>query len=352
VTPVSASLHVDTPFELVLRVVDVDLRVLTNDADVLAALGAYYAPYLARPGARPASVVRLVQGRPPAAGVFTDLVRAGGKRVKEAVRDEGDGRLILKRATGVLMGLRPGEAFALGDVRGNVNQAVNLINACYAKTVLTRGYVLLHASAVSWGGRAAILAGVPGAGKSTASLHLVEAGFRFVSNDRVLAAAGSAGVDVLGYPKQPRVNPGTLLHHPRLVTLLEPEEREALAALPRETLWALERKRDVDLDAIYGVGTVELRGTMSALVLLRWRLGGDAFGAREIAVEEALDQLPVFRKDLGAFDLDRPPETPPDGERARYAAVLERTRIVEVTGRPDFMALVGLVRDLLSGVPA
>jgi HprK-related kinase B len=67
-----------------------------------------------------------------------------------------------------------------------------------------------------------VLAGMPATGKSTAAVHLVEAGFRFLSNDRVLVRPGPAGVDALGYPKQPRVNPGTLLHHPRLVGLLVP----------------------------------------------------------------------------------------------------------------------------------
>jgi len=37
-------------------------------------------------------------------------------------------------------------------------------------------------------------------------LHLVEDSFRFLSADRVLALAGSDQVEVLGYPKQPRVN--------------------------------------------------------------------------------------------------------------------------------------------------
>ncbi len=150
---------------------------------------------------------------------------------------EADGdRFILKRETGVVMGLRRGEAFAIGDLRANLNQAVNLVNACYAKAMLARGHVLLHAAGVSRNGRTAVLSGVPGAGKSTAALHLVEAGFRFLSNDRVLARPVGDRVEVLGYPKQPRVNPGTLLHHPRLVALLEPEERETLEAMPREAL--------------------------------------------------------------------------------------------------------------------
>lgn len=339
----------DTPHALDLCVAGVALRVVTNDADVFAALNRYYAPYVSRAsydgsGDAAAAVVRLLHGQPPRVDDFHDVVRGGGRPVKEAVRQTDGDRLILKRATGVVMGLRPGEAFAVGDLRANLNQAVNLVNACYAKTVVDDGYVLLHAAGVSLDGRTVVLAGVPGAGKSTAALHLVEAGFHFLSNDRVLARPAGDRVEVLGYPKQPRVNPGTLLHHPRLVALLTSEEREELTAMSRQALWGLERKRDVDLDLIYGAGTVDLRGTMAVLVLLRWRLDGDAFEAREIGVERALECLPIFEKHLGVFDLDRPVGAPSsDEERARYAPVLERTRIVEITGRPDFPALVALV---------
>jgi HprK-related kinase B len=206
----------------------------------------------------------------------------------------------------------------------------------------------LHASAVSRLGRVAALAGPPGAGKSTAALHLVEAGFRFLSNDRVLAKPLPDCVEALGYPKQPRVNPGTLLHHPRLSTLLGAEERAALSALSEDKLWELERKSDVDLEAVYGKGTVDLRGRMELLVLLKWRRDGQGLSVRRVALEEALADLPYFYRNLGAFDPDRPADSPiTSSERARYAELLARVRVVEVSGRVDFSALVGLVGELL-----
>jgi HprK-related kinase B len=344
---------VATLHELALSFVDVTLRVRTNDPEVRAALAVYYRRWVVADPSAALAEVRLIQGTPPAGGEFTDLKRPDGRKAKEATRDVGDGRLILKRTTGVLMGLWTGGAFAVGDLRGNLNQAINLINNCYAKAVLKRGHLLLHASAVSHAGRTAVLAGPPGAGKSTAALHLVEAGFRCLSNDRVLAKALGDHVEILGYPKQPRVNPGTLLGHPRLSALLAPEERAALASLPPDALWELERKSDVDLDAIYGEGTVELRGRMRALVLLKWRRGGEGLRVRRLAPAEALADLRLFYKNLGAFDLDRPAQAPatPD-ERARYAELLARVEVVEVTGRPDFEALVSLVGDVLDAAPA
>jgi HprK-related kinase B len=336
---------VETPLDLWLRFADVAVHVATNTGAVRDALGRYYAPYLSGPSRAPAVRVRLVQGAVPPPASVRDVVR-GGRRVKEAVVDVGGGRLILKRQTGVVMGLWPGRAEAAGDLAEHLNQAINLVNACYAKIVMERGHRLLHASAVLRGDRAIVLAGVPGAGKSTAALHLVEAGFAFLSNDRVLARATEADVAVLGYPKQPRVNPGTLLTHPRLAGLLEPDDRQALHAMGRQALWALERKRDVDLDAIYGPGTVRLSGRMTALVLLAWRLDGQGLEVRRLDPGEARARHPIYAKDLGAFDLDRPAAAP-DAGPGRYDALLARVPVLEVTGAPDFRALVSLVTDLI-----
>jgi HprK-related kinase B len=336
------------PHALGLAVNSVELEATTNDPEVCEGLRRYYAPWVA-PVSWPAARVRLIQGRVAPPGRFQDLVRTDGKRVKEAVQDVDGGRLILKRATGVVMGLWPDHAFAVGDLRANLNQAINLVNACYAKIVLDRGYALLHASAVSRKGQAVVLAGTPGAGKSSAALHLVEAGFHFVSNDRVLARPHADRIEAWGYPKQPRVNPGTLLGHPRLSRLLTADERAALESMDRERLWNLESKRDVDLDAIYGPGTMDLCAEARALVLLCWRRSGSGFSIERLGADTALERLPIFRKDLGAFDLDRAPATPPTpAELAGYRALLSAIPVFEVTGRVDFRALVGTVTSLLA----
>ena len=96
-----------------LRFVDVTVRVDTNDADVWAALRLYWAPYVAEPTRAPAVSVTLTQGTPDAHGPFEDISRPGRKRIKEAVQELPAGRLILKRQTGVVMGLWPGRALKL-----------------------------------------------------------------------------------------------------------------------------------------------------------------------------------------------------------------------------------------------
>jgi len=339
---------IETPHSLSLCFAEIPLRVRTNDPEVRERLAAYFRAFVVGE-ASPQAEIRLIQGSVPIPGTFADLSREGGRRPKEATQEVAGGRLILKRATGVLMALWPGGGFAAGDIRANLNQGINLVNNCFAKIVLRRGHSLLHASAVSREGRAAVLAGPPGAGKSTSALHLVEAGFHCLSNDRVLAKPMAHMVEVLGYPKQPRVNPGTLLGHPRLSSLLEPADRAALAALPPGELWELERKSDVDLDRIYGAGTVDLRGRMEALVLLRWRRAGHGLDVRRLSVDEALAALPLVYKNLGAFDLDRAPGAAmAAGELSGYRELFEQVAVIEVTGGVDFGGLVGVVDKLLS----
>jgi HprK-related kinase B len=340
---------VPAPHTLSLFFADVPVRVRTNDPEIQKRLASYFRPYLIGDDTAPLAEVSLIQGPAPIDGEFVDVPRTGGRRPKEATREVPGGRLVLKRVTGVLIGLWRGGAFAAGDIRANLNQGINLVNNCYAKVVLRRGHVLLHASAVARHHRTAVLAGPPGAGKSTSALHLVEAGFHCLSNDRVLAKPMPDMVEALGYPKQPRVNPGTLLGHPRLSALLDPADRAALASLPAGELWDLERKSDVDLDSIYGDGAVELRGHMVALVFLRWRRDGLGLGIRRLTVAEGLDALPLVYKSLGAFDLDRKPASPMTGEELeRYRELFGRVALVEVTGKVDFKALVGVVDDLLA----
>ena len=346
-SPASLIADFPAPHALSLSFAGVPIRVRTNDPEIQARLSSYYRPWVVPDGAAPLADVRLIQGSIDVEGEFVDLPRPG-RRAKEAIRDVPGGRLIRKRSTGALMGLWPGGAFAAGDIRANLNQGINLVNNCYAKAVMRRGHVLLHASAVTRGQRTAVLAGPPGAGKSTSALHLVEAGFRCLSNDRVLAKPAPDGVEALGYPKQPRVNPGTLLGHPRLSALLQAADRAALAALPPDELWELERKSDVDLDRIYGAGTVGLRGQMVELIFLRWRRGDEGFHVRRLSIEQALEALPLVYKNLGAFDLDCPTGSAiSDAERDGYREVFRRVALVEVTGRVDFAALVKTVHGLL-----
>jgi HprK-related kinase B len=331
--------HVTT-FTLPLRFIDVPVRVLADDPDVWMGLSRYYAPWVAGDVDPGAPTVTLLHGDVSVNGDFHDVVRADGKKVKEAVRDIGSGRLIFKRQTGVVMAMWPDRAVAAGDLRKNLNQAINLVNNVYANAVMARGYRLFHASAVTRAGRAVVLAGVPGAGKSTASLHFVEAGWRFLSNDRVLAkVAPDGGIDLRGYPKQPRVNPGTLVHHPRLASQLKPDDRQALLSMPSDKLWQLERKSDVDLDALYGRGTMHLSARMALFVVLRWRPGlAEPPAFRRLPSDELGDVVPLVSKDLGVFGVGAA-ATVTASDTAPYEDLLRRVPVHEASGGMDLAAL-------------
>src|SRR5262249_10892827 len=118
-----------TTHVLGLLIADVPIVVQMNDLSVWTALRLYYDPWVVRETPADAAVVRLVHdGSVTPPDGFHDVVRADGRKVKESAR-EGDGeRLILKRTTGVLMGVRPGRAWATGDIAGNLNQAIHLVN--------------------------------------------------------------------------------------------------------------------------------------------------------------------------------------------------------------------------------
>lgn len=50
---------------------------------------------------------------------------------------------------------------------------------------------------------------------------------------------------------------------------------------------------------------------------------------------------------LGVFDLDRPPGASRRPESpSRYALALDRVKVLDVTGRPNFDALVGIIDEL------
>src|SRR6516165_9350884 len=177
-------------------------------------------------------------------------------------------RLILKRATGVLMGLQPGSAYAQGILLTNLNQVVNLINAAYAKRVLRRGHVLFHSSAVTWNGWAAVRA---------EARERASPARRCISSKTAFGSSPPIGCLLWRDPTRSRFwaipsSPGSIRHagspsHAR--ALLTAEDRNNVAMLSPEELRLLERKRDVDLDAIYGSGTVALSRNMKCLVLLK-----------------------------------------------------------------------------------
>ncbi|MCX7852063.1 MAG: hypothetical protein N2383_04695 [Caldilineales bacterium] len=84
-----------------------------------------------------------------------------------------------------------------------------------------RGLFTIHAFAAARQGRAAILAGDIGAGKTTTGLALLLAGYRLCANDSpLLRLKADGGVDVLAYPGLLSAYPDSLSRFPALAGLL------------------------------------------------------------------------------------------------------------------------------------
>ncbi|MBZ0253691.1 MAG: HprK-related kinase B, partial [Candidatus Methylomirabilis sp.] len=194
----------------------------------------------------------------------------------------------------------------------------------------------LHAAGVAREGRGLGLCGFSGMGKSTLALHLMNRGLDYVSNDRLLARREGSGVRMFGVPILPRINPGTALGNERLGSILSPERRKAVAAMPLDELWELEEKYDVFIDEVYGEGRFRLAAPMTALGILNWRRDGTPPRLEEVSLAERPELMPAFMKEPGLF-------YEPDGEdvEARfsedaYRRALAGVRVLEISGGVDF----------------
>ncbi len=348
-----------------VRIGDVALSLHTNVPTVSTRLREYFAPYLSAGMVPDAPAVHLVQGEPvyDAARLRDIPRRVHGQGVKEAFYDGAGVRVVVKRRTGLTIYIAEPDHFVVGDVAANFNQAVNTINTVFAKAMLRRGYIMLHASAVLGASGGVAFASPSGFGKSTVALMLVERRQRLVTNDRLFvrpaggrptrrdgpargdgsaADRGEDAVEMVGVPKRPRVNPGTLLRIKSLAPLMSDEERALYAPMTAEELWSVERKHDVDVDATYGPGTVRLRGLLRAVFLLRWSPTDRGWNVRTLALAERTAALGQMLKTAGVYD----PTPPPAAERQLVLdGVARALSVYEVQGRADVARLADLVLE-------
>jgi HprK-related kinase B len=272
----------------------------------------------------------------------------GKRRSKEEWVDLPGGRFVRKLRTGVVFVFGSGVHVAYGPCRANANQIVNFVNNRYMQWRLQQGYLLAHAGAVARDGLGLAMCGDSGAGKSTAALDLVARGLDFVSNDRALLRPDrGGGVELLGIPKHPRVNPGTIVYNEALHDLLPAGEREELASLPRDRLRTLEDKYDVLVHEVFGPGRFRLRARLAALVVIAWDGEGEA-RLRRVELERRPDLLERVMKSPGLF---YEPEEEPDFdlEAERYVEVLSRRPAWEITGTRDFDRAAELCARVLDG---
>ncbi len=317
---------------------DCALEVRSNSRRLLEKLAYYYKDFLGHGSQEPEIRITALEAPAPALPLeFTLKPPDPGKhKRKEEWVDLPDGRIVRKRLTGMLFLFGGGRHLAVGPCVENDNQVINFINNRFIERTLDQGYLLGHAAAVLRGTRGMALAGLSGRGKSTLALHIMDRGATFVSNDRLMIRRQEDRLRMVGVPKLPRINPGTVLNNPSLRSVMPAAERRALQGLSPDALWSLEQKYDCFIDQCFGPGRFRLAGPMEALVLLNWEPNDAPLVVRRVSLRQREDLLPAFMKSVGLFyesaDGFQTPEIPP----ALYQEALDVAEVFEFSGGADF----------------
>ena len=322
--------------ELYLSLAGWELKVVSNRADLIQELAAYFGPFVGRAGTPRLTIVAL-ETPPLDLGLEYETKQPdpGKSKIKEEWCDLPDGRVVRKRLTGMIFAFGGEHHLAVGPCLANTNQVVNFINNRLIQLELDQGCLLAHAAGVKAGKAGLALAGFSGMGKSTLSLHLMSLGLTFISNDRLLVRREDGRARMTGVPKLPRINPGTALNNPDLESVIPPEEKERFAAMTSDQIWDLEHKYDVDIAQCFGPGRFELQSPLSGLAILNWRRNGEELRMARVDLARRLDLLEAFKKDWGLFFLS--PNGEPDHSDEAYLRALAGVRVWELTGGVDFL---------------
>ena len=284
---------------------------------------------------------------------FTDWTREPGKTGrKDSYVDLADGRLLRKVRTGMVFLQSETQRIAVGPCLRYDNQVINFINSQFMNRLQQHGWLICHAAGLVRFGAVLAMAGFSGGGKSTLMLQLLEdPHFAYLTNDRLFVRTSGEETLAVGIPKLPRINPGTIVHNPRLQPLIPKAEREALLRLPPRELWELEDKYDVFVDEVYGGDRIAERGRLAAFLVLNWQRDSvHATRVRQVDLRQRPELLDAIMKSPGPFYQY------PDGSFHRddaefdeqaYLDALHGVAVYEVSGRIDFDALAVICLDEL-----
>lgn len=326
-----------------LRLHDVPVTVRTDSPQLHSILARYFEQFVAPSDSDDGRLVCALQGRADIdTSQLRDMPRRAGKPPKESYYDTDHGRVIVKKRTGMVIFSDGPMRVIVGDVVANANQVINAVEQVYMEEHVDRDYCLLHAAAVARSPEVGVLIASPsGVGKSSAALASVAAGLKFMSNDRVLVTLTHDGARLVGVPKKPRINPGTALALPPLRTLLSPAEHEHYSHMAPEELWNVESKLDVDVEKVYGPGTLLLEAELRLAFLLEWSPAGGAPVFDDLAQDDAVAKMAQHLVPEGPY---RPNARPvPGAETIR--AMLRRTRCIRVAGGVNLAAFAAFAVD-------
>ncbi len=317
------------------------IRLDTNSAELSRILESYFKPFLDSEGVADIKVTALEMPEPDLGLDFTDWKRDPGKvGRKDSFADLADGRVCRKVRTGMQYLLSDRECLIFGECIKNESQVINFLISQYITWLMHRGNVLCHASALSKDGSGFAMSAFSGGGKSTLALHLMRKGFDFVSNDRTLITKDDDGIYMNGVPKQPRINPGTVLYNPALADVIPQERMQQLKTIPQQELWDLEEKYDADVEAIFGQGRFHLHTRLKAFVILNWKRDVTApTEFNRIDICQRPDLLAAVMKSPGPFYMlpgNKAPATVVATNPDDYIPILSKMDVYEVTGVIDF----------------
>lgn len=348
-----AALHDEALF---LQLGDCRLRLRSNSAPLLTGLRRYFGHVLGTPGAADLEVVAIEREAPELGVTFVDWEREPGKTGrKDSYFELEDGRLVRKVRTGMVFLQRFGTCIAAGPCVRYDNQVINFINAQYMNWLQNRDWRICHAAGLAHRGRGFGIAGFSGGGKSTLMLKLLDhPEVSYLTNDRLFVRRDGAGVQAAGIPKLPRINPGTIVHNPRLHRLIPDPERARLLALPQNELWEIEDKYDVLVDQVYGKDRILQQTELNAFLVLNWQRDADTpLRVETVDLAQRRDLLrgaimkspgPFYQYPDGRFlnDTDELAEQP-------YLDILHDVRVFEASGRVDFEGLSRYCLEHLTG---
>jgi len=318
------------------------MRIRSNQLPIIEQLAAYFAHV--KPGSAEPDVEILAIEREVVDSKldFIDWAREPGKTGrKDAYFDIPGARVVLKVRTGMLFLQSETALIATGPCLQYDNQVINYINSQYMNWLQHNGWLICHASGLEINGHGVGMAGLSGGGKSTLMLNLLENNHvNYLTNDRLFIRRDNGGVLARGIPKLPRINPGTIVHNPRLHGLISSERREELLRLPPEELWVLEEKYDVHVEQVYGSLRVSTEADLKAFVILNWQRDSaqptqvmpvDIGQRRELLAALMKSPGPFYQYTDGSFHSDSA-----EFDEQAYLDALHGVTIYEVTGRIDF----------------
>lgn len=322
---------------------------LTNSAPLLKELHDYYKHFLAAPDATPDCTVRGLQlTQVEIAGDWQVKQPDPGKtKIKEHLLSLDNGHAVRKILTGVHLLFAGTKRVCLGPLEDHPNQVVNFINNMHLDYCLSFGGQLFHASGVCSGDIGLGMAGQSGKGKSTLALRLLQNGLDLVSNDRLVVTRRGTGLHMQGIAKYPRINPGTIIHQPELLSMVTKDDLARYRAMDSEELWCLEEKYDAFVEEAFGAG-FRLGAEMNMFVALDWdRHSSEPARLEKRDPAQCLALVETIMKSPGVM-LPKASQRIPQAEPGPYVELLHYCDFYVLSGGVDFDAAAAQIKALLA----